>query len=385
MNINFSRLIASGLTIAGTSVGLNCLNVLSPIELLNLSQLGSLSSHRVLAQQDQEEVVNIRVYQVASPAVVAIKAGNSIGSGTIISSDGLILTNAHVVIGFKTVKVTLSNGTNLEGDVIAFGEAGLDLAAVKLRQQNNLPTVQIADPNKLAVGQRAFAIGDPFGQFQGTFSKGIVSRINANQGLIQTDAVINPGNSGGPLLNSQAELIGITSAIFSPRGARGNSGIGLAISVDRIKPFLVAVRNGTAPRVAQQAPLLGGGHKAQQIASNSPVEGLLDKNSDIHPSDSSYFNAYTFEGKAGQNVQIEMTSSEVDSYLILLSPDGQDLGHDDDSAGGPNARLTVALPADGIYTVLANTYKAGETGRYSLRLTMRDRSPSGVGSQHKER
>jgi serine protease Do len=119
--------------------------------------------------------------------------------------------------------------------------------------------------------------------------------------------------------------------------------------------------------------MLGGGHKAQRITPNVPVEGLLDKDSDVHPSDSSYFNAYTFEGKAGQRVEIDMTSSEVDPYIILLAPDGQDLGHDDDSGGGSNARLTIALPADGIYTVLANTYQAGETGHYSLRLTMGNR------------
>jgi serine protease Do len=372
MNIHFPRLIASGLTIAGVSIGLNCLNAISPIELLNLTQIGSLSSHRVLAQQDVEEDVNIHVYQAASPAVVSIESGDGTGSGTIISPDGLILTNAHVVAGSSTVKVVLSDGTKLQGDVIAFGEAGLDLAAVKLQGQSNLPTVPIADPSKVAVGQRAFAIGDPFGQFQGTFTTGIVSRIDRNRGLIQTDTSINPGNSGGPLLNSHGELIGVNSAIFAPRGA-GNVGIGFAISVERVQPFLTAVRDGTAPRVAQQSPMLGGGHKAQRITPNVPVEGMLDKDSDVHPSDSSYFNAYTFDGKAGQRVEIDMTSSEVDPYIILLAPDGQDLGHDDDGGGGSNARLTIALPADGTYTVLANTYQAGETGHYSLRLMMGNR------------
>ncbi|WP_316430000.1 trypsin-like peptidase domain-containing protein [Leptolyngbya sp. NK1-12] len=366
MNINL-RLITSGLAIVGTSLGINLLNAFSTVELLNPVTLGR-ASHQALAQ-DVEEDVNVRVYQAASPAVVSIEAGDGNGSGTIISPDGLILTNAHVVAGARTVQVVLPDGTKLQGDVVAFGEAGLDLAAVQLRGQRNLPTVPIADPASVAVGQRAFAIGNPFGQFQGTFTTGIVSRIDSNRGLIQTDTAINPGNSGGPLLNSRGELIGVNSAIFSPRGAGGNIGIGFAISVDRVQPFLTAVRDGTAPRTAQQSPMLAGGQPAQRITPNTPIVGQLSQESGILPADNSYFNAYTFEGKAGQQVVIEMTSSELDAYLILLAPDGRDVAQDDDGGGGSDARLVTSLPADGTYTVLANTYRAGQTGRYNIRLT----------------
>ncbi|QYO62818.1 trypsin-like peptidase domain-containing protein [Leptolyngbya sp. 7M] len=366
MNINL-RLITSGFAIVGTSLGINLLNAFSAVELLNPVTLGR-ASHQALAQEVEEDV-NVRVYQAASPAVVSIEAGDGNGSGTIISPDGLILTNAHVVAGARTVQVVLPDGTKLQGDVVAFGEAGLDLAAVQLRGQRNLPTVPIADPASVSVGQRAFAIGNPFGQFQGTFTTGIVSRIDSNRGLIQTDTAINPGNSGGPLLNSRGELIGVNSAIFSPRGAGGNIGIGFAISVDRIQPFLTAVRDGTAPRTAQQSPMLAGGQPAQRITPNTPVAGQLSQESGILPADNSYFNAYTFEGKAGQQVVIEMTSSELDAYLILLAPDGRDVAQDDDGGGGSDARLVTSLPADGTYTVLANTYRAGQTGRYNIRLT----------------
>jgi S1-C subfamily serine protease len=366
MNSKLLRLTTSGLAIIGASLGLSFLNALSPIDLLNFARLGG-SSSAALAQ-DVEEDVNVRVYRIASPAVVSIEAGDGSGSGSIISPDGLILTNAHVVAGARTVQVILSDGTKLQGDVIAFGEAGLDLAAVQLRDQSNLPTLRIAEAGSAAVGQRAFAIGNPFGQFQGTFTTGIVSRIDTNRGLIQTDTAINPGNSGGPLLNNRGEIIGVNSAIFAPRGAGGNIGIGFAISVDRVQPFLAAVRDGTAPQVAQQSPLLGGGQPAQPIAPNRAVDGQLNAESGKLPSDNSFFDAYTFEGKAGQRIIIEMTSSEVDSYLILLTPDGQDLAHDDDGGGGSNARLVTALPADGTYTVLANSYRPGETGQYNLQL-----------------
>lgn len=365
MNTNLFRFATSGLTAIGLAFGITGLNALAPIDLLSLSTAGRLPQAQA---QDVEEDVNVRVYSTASPAVVSIETSDGSGSGSIISPDGLVLTNAHVVSGERTVEVILSDGTKLQADVIAFGEAGLDLAAVKIRNRQNLPTVQIASPEAIAVGQRAFAIGNPFGQFQGTFTTGIVSRIDPDRGLIQTDTAINPGNSGGPLLNSRGEMIGVNSAIFSPRGASGNIGIGFAIMVDRVEPFLAAVRDGTAPRTAQQSPLLGGGTQAQRLTPNSPIEGILSDESGVLPSDNSYFDAYTFEGKAGQQIVIEMTSSEIDAYLILLSPDGQDVAQDDDGGGGSNARLITALPADGTYTILANSYQAGETGRYNLRL-----------------
>lgn len=367
MNIKF-RLTSSGFAAAALAAGLNLLNAVTPVELLSLPQGGQTASRQAWAQ-DAEEAVNVRVYQAASPAVVSIDTRDGSGSGSIISPDGLILTNAHVVSGSQTVRVTLADGRKFDAEVIAFGEAGLDLAAVKIQGQTDLPTLQLAPPGSVAVGQRAFAIGNPFGQFQGTFTTGIVSRIDSNRGLIQTDTAINPGNSGGPLLNSRGELIGVNSAIFSPRGAAGNIGIGFAIAVDRVQTFLAAVRDGTAPRVAQQSPILGGGQRAERVTLNgAPIQGRLDDTSGVLPADNSYFNAYTFEGRAGQQVVIEMSSTEFDAYLILLAPDGRDLAQDDDSGGGSNARLQASLPVDGIYTVLANTYQSGETGNYNLRL-----------------
>jgi serine protease Do len=367
MNIRFLQLAPSGFAIVAAALGLNCLNAIAPVELLSLSHLGQPGLRSALAQ-DAEEGVNVQVYKQASPAVVAIEAGDRVGSGSIVSPDGLILTNAHVVSGAQRVNVTLADGRKFEADVIGFGESGLDLAAVKIQGQTNLPTIRLANAGSIAVGQRAFAIGDPFGRFQGTFTTGIVSRIDQNRGLIQTDAAINPGNSGGPLLNRNGEMIGVTSAIFSPDNAPGNSRIGLAISVDRIQPFLTAVRNGTAPRVAQQSPILGGGKPAQQIAlNNTPIQGKLDSNSDVLPSDNSYFNSYTFEGKAGQVVVMEMDSSEFPPYLIVLTPDGENLAQGN-SNGSANAKLITALPADGVYTVLANSTQPGQTGNYNLRL-----------------
>jgi S1-C subfamily serine protease len=283
MNIDFRRLATSGFLAFGTALSLTTLDALSPVKLLSWVDFGQSNPQQALAQ-DAEDSVNVRVYQQVSPAVVSIDAGEGTGSGSIISSEGLILTNAHVVGESRQVQVTLADGREFQGDVIAYGEAGLDLAVVRISGQRNLPTIRLARPGSVQVGQRAFAIGNPFGQFQGTLTTGIVSRIDNNRGLIQTDAAINPGNSGGPLLNSQGELIGVNTAIFAPRGSAGNIGIGFAISMERVQPFLTAVREGRAPTTAQQPPIPGVTRPPQQITlSGATLQGTLDRNSNILP------------------------------------------------------------------------------------------------------
>lgn len=358
MNIKLRQLATSGFAILGTTIGFNLLNGATPIEILSLQQFGS--PHQVFAQ-DADETTSERVYASARPAVVSIESDEGTGSGSIISADGLILTNAHVVGKSRAVKVQLEDGRTLEGRVVGYGD-GLDLAAVRI-QGNNFPTISLASATA-KVGQRAFAIGNPFG-LEGTFTTGIVSRIDNERGVIQTDAAINPGNSGGPLLNSQGQLIGVNTSIYAISRDSGNIGIGFAINTNRVQPFLTAVRDGSAPQTPQS------GLVAQSITLNgTPVQGRLDSNSSVLEDDSSYYARYTFDGKAGQRLVISMTSSELDAYLILLSPNGEDLGQDDNGAGGKNSKLAVTLPEDGTYTVLANTRGAREMGRYSLQASV---------------
>lgn len=327
----------------------------------------NLGSKAALAQSYDEEV-SVRVYEQASPAVVSIRTGDGTGSGSIISPDGLVLTNAHVVGSNRNLTVLLADGRQVNGRVVGYADDRLDLAAIRLEGVQNLPYISLAGSNSVRVGQRAYAIGNPFGQFQGTFTTGIVSRIDTERGLIQTDAAINPGNSGGPLLNSQGELIGVNTSIFTIGRDAGNIGIGFAIATDQVQPFLTAVREGRAAQEPAASPF--DPDQAKPIALNGPaVEGQLGEESSVLPADNSYFNLYAFEGQAGQRVVIEMTSSEVDAYLILLDPNGQDLAQDDDSGGRTDARLTTTLPENGTYTVLANSYAPGEAGRYSIRLS----------------
>ncbi len=355
------RIATSGIIAAAAAIGATTIDTIPPVKLLNIS----LQPNSAFAQNIDEQT-NIRVYQRASPAVVSIDTGDGAGSGSIISRDGLILTNAHVVEGSRTVEVVLADGRKFRADVVGFGENGLDLAVLKIQGQNNLPTITVAQ-SSVQVGQRAFAIGNPFGRFQGTFTTGIVSRIDKERGLIQTDAAINPGNSGGPLLNSQGELIGVNTAIFSgPRG--GNIGIGFAIAIDRVKPFLATVREGRAPRTAQRQGPAPGSTPPKQLALNgAAISGRLGRGSNVLPVDNSFFDLYAFEGRTGQRIQIDMTSREIDSFLILIDPNGNEVAQDDDSGGGSNAKIVATLPADGTYLLMANSYDAGEAGTYSLR------------------
>lgn len=315
------------------------------------------------------EETNIRVYEKASPAVVSIDSDKTNGSGTIISSDGMILTNGHVVAGNSTVTVIFADGKKLPGQVIGFGDEGLDLAIVKVQGMNNLPALPLARPGSIKVGQRAFAIGNPFGRFQNTFTVGIVSRIDRQRGLIQTDAAINPGNSGGPLLNSSGELIGINTSIFT-RNQGGNTGISFAIAIDKIPGFITSVREGRASRVARsrQTSLFGNITPKKLTLNGSKINGVFTSQSPVLPMDNSYFDLYTFEGKAGQEVTIEMKSEDIDPYLILLGSNQREIAQDDDGGGNKNARIVVTLPVDGTYYIIANSYDAREEGNYTLEL-----------------
>ena len=354
------RVFTSVMIALGVTLSNHALSIISP----NFWQ-----SNQAVAQGYDEET-GIRIYEQVSPAVVAINSGGSTGSGSIITPDGLILTNAHVLGAARTVSVTLSDGSRFPADVVGFAQKGLDLAVIKIRGARNLPTVSLASTGSVKVGQRAFAIGSPFG-LEGTFTVGIVSRIDPRQGLIQTDAAINPGNSGGPLINSQGEVIGVNTSIVSSSPRSGNVGIGFSIPVERIEPFLTAVREGRAASTAREGrnPLNSSKPALPLPLDGSVVRGSLDRSDDIWLGDNSFYDIYRFEGEAGARVRLEMVSSTVDSYLILIGPDGNGIAQDDDSAGGSNARIVATLPVDGTYTVLANSYQGGQAGNYRLRAT----------------
>jgi serine protease Do len=178
--------------------------------------------------------------------------GGSLGSGFIISADGYIVTNNHVVAPARPdavveqITVTLSDRTEYEAEVVG-RDPTTDIAVLRIRPRGPLPFVRFGDSTRTRVGDWVVAIGNPFG-LGGTVTAGIVSALHRNIGAgvydryIQTDASINSGNSGGPMFDLSGNVIGINTALISPTG--GNVGIGFAIPAEQIRPVVDALRRG---------------------------------------------------------------------------------------------------------------------------------------------
>jgi putative serine protease PepD len=220
------------------------------------------SSMRSISTPDPDAAK--RVYAGAKDSVAYVSAtqaqGQATGSGFVVSSDGKIVTNEHVVDGAQQVTVKLgTSNTELPAQVLA-ADASKDLALLQVDTNGaHLHPLTLGDSSKVQVGQTVYAIGNPYG-LDHTFTSGIVSALDREiqapdgtpiQGALQTDAAINPGNSGGALLDADGNVIGVNSQIASAGGGAesGNVGIGFAIASNTVKDF---VANPTSTQSQQQ-------------------------------------------------------------------------------------------------------------------------------------
>lgn len=218
-----------------------------------------------------DEQNSIEVYKTLSPGVAFItttstqqdlfgdvEEGRGSGSGSVIDNQGHILTNFHVVEGAQKLNVSLGGSKTYPAEVIG-GDADTDLAVIKITPpQEGLTVIPFSDSDKLVVGQKVLAIGNPFG-LDRTLTTGVISGLQRPirglnrrpiEGAIQTDASINPGNSGGPLLDKYGKMIGINAQIYSRSG--GSVGVGFAIPVNiakRIVPQLIQFGEVRRPRL----------------------------------------------------------------------------------------------------------------------------------------
>ena len=274
---------------------------------------GTLAATDLLAQApinqrrlDSEERTNVNVFKQASPSVVNIctkqaltaRSGEVVlelgripkgsGSGFIWDVQGHVVTNYHVIQGADAVQVTLADGSEWDATVVSSAPE-FDVAVLRVKAPaERLRPLAIGRSDDLEVGQKVFAIGNPFGLDQ-TLTAGIVSGLGRQiqsksgqpiRGVIQTDAAINPGNSGGPLLDNEGRLIGINTAILSRSG--GSSGVGFAVPVNTVRatvPQLIAGLSSSrgflgislAPdRISQQAS--DGGIAILQVTEDSPAQ-----------------------------------------------------------------------------------------------------------------
>ena len=239
-----------------------------------------------------DEISTIDLFREVSPSVVHItnvrtrrsrfsmnvmEIPQGTGSGFIWDDQGHVVTNYHVIQNADRAEVTFSDNTVYSGTIVGVAP-DKDLAVIKISPpQGKLTPIPVGQSNNLQVGQKVFAIGNPFGLDQ-TLTTGVISGLGREiqsvskrpiYDVIQTDASINPGNSGGPLLDSAGRLIGVNTAIYSPSGA--NAGVGFAVpadTVNRIVPQLIA--HGRVVR-----PGLGIKIGSDQIASQLNLEGVL--------------------------------------------------------------------------------------------------------------
>jgi serine protease Do len=225
---------------------------------VSLTTSGNQNSGTTIVTTEEQAIEN--AVKTASPAVVQINitavsqnpfgfsSGTSegLGSGFIVTSDGYVLTNNHVVEGATTITVVLKDGREFRGQVVGTDTTS-DVAVVKING-TNLPTVELGDSSALTVGQRVIAIGNPYGLSQ-TVTTGVISALERNVqasstetlvGVVQTDAAINPGNSGGPLVDLSGRVVGMNTMIY-----QNAQGLGFSVSVNTVKKVYEAIiKNG---------------------------------------------------------------------------------------------------------------------------------------------
>ena len=201
----------------------------------------ALAKSDISLKYSSDEIININVYEKLNPAIVSISCeldeGVSSGTGCIIHSNGTILTSSHVIEDAKKIEVKMFDEKIFIARVLSVMGKNKDLALIKIDSENKLPVVALGNSQKVRIGQKVLAIGNPFG-FNGTLTTGIISRIDYKRNKLQTDAAINPGSSGGPLVNVKGEVIGISQSIYNPDNNKSNIGIGFAVPINEAKEFI---------------------------------------------------------------------------------------------------------------------------------------------------
>ena len=262
-------------------------------------------------------------------------AGTATGSGFVVSSDGYVVTNAHVIDGADTVKVKIGDGDTLAAKVVGVDQS-TDIALLKVAAPKALTPLELAESDDVQVGDATYAIGNPYGLSR-TLTTGVVSALHrsiespngyAITGVLQTDAAINPGNSGGPLIDAQGRVIGVNSQIATSSGpadgsSGGNVGIGFAVPSDTVARVVQQLRTtgtakhaylGVATADASSGSDDGVGATVATVTSGGPAADaglrpgdVITKIGDTAVTDSEVMGAAVNDHQPGEQVDVTYT------------------------------------------------------------------------------
>ena len=311
----------------------------------NNTNKGSLSVAEVAAKA-ADSVVEINTETVSSSFYGGQRVSQSAGSGVILSADGYIVTNNHVVAGADSITVRTRDGKSYAANLVGT-DPDTDLAVLKIEASGLTPAV-LGSSDDLVVGETAVAIGNPLGELGGTVTSGIISALsrevtidNQTMTLLQTNAAINPGNSGGGLFNSNGELVGVVNAKYAKEGVEG---LGFAIPINTTKPVI------------------------EQLISQGYVSGRVDTGfSPIDLTDEATAMQYRVSRTGVYVYEVTTNTDGFQSGDLLLSIDGKDI----DSMSDYNAALQGRSVGDQLAVVVLRGNR-----QLSLTLTLRDANAS---------
>lgn len=298
-----------------------------PVTSINIPSVAALT---------QNSVVEIRTESVSNSLFLRQFVTEGAGSGVIISEDGYIVTNNHVIEDARSILVALHDGTTYEAQLVA-SDSKMDIGVIKIEASGLTPAI-LGDSDSLSVGEPVVAVGNPLGQLGGTVTNGIVSALdreiilnNEHRNLLQTNAAINPGNSGGGLFNADGELIGIVVAKSSGEDVEG---LGFAIPINDAKPIIedliaqgyVGVRVSlgitaldlTTPQLAAQY-----GFKTPGVYVQSVIENSSAANGGLQPGDCFVSIDDTAIEAISDITSILNESSVGDQLMITVKRDGK--------------------------------------------------------------
>lgn len=311
----------------------------------NNTNKGSLSVAEVAAKA-ADSVVEINTETVSSSFYGGQRVSQSAGSGVILSADGYIVTNNHVVAGADSITVRTRDGKSYAANLVGT-DPDTDLAVLKIEASGLTPAV-LGSSDDLVVGETAVAIGNPLGELGGTVTSGIISALsrevtidNQTMTLLQTNAAINPGNSGGGLFNSNGELVGVVNAKYAKEGVEG---LGFAIPINTAKPVI------------------------EQLISQGYVSGRVDTGfTPIDLTDEATAMQYRVSRTGVYVYEVTTNTDGFQSGDLLLSIDGKDI----DSMSDYNAALQGRSVGDQLAVVVLRGNR-----QLPLTLTLRDANAS---------